>query len=94
MNPDLYGLFGPCFSPNGDRLAVVCGSGIVWLCDPRPGQEQEVATLEYATARGAQAWFSPNGNNLFVYSNHTLQVYEAPSFAEIERADASDTLPP
>jgi hypothetical protein len=48
-----------------------------------------VATLEYATARGAQAWFSPNGNNLFVYSNQTLQVYEAPSFAEIERVDAS-----
>jgi WD40 repeat protein len=87
MNPDRYGLFGPCFSPNGDRLAVVCGSGIVWLCDPRTGQEQEVATLEYATARGAQAWFSPNGNNLFVYSNHTLQVYEAPPFSEIEKAD-------
>jgi WD40 repeat protein len=92
MNPDLYGLFGPCFSPNGDRLAVVCGSGIVWLCDPRAGQEQEVATLEYATARGAQAWFSPNGNNLFVFSNHTLQIYEAPSFAEIERLDASQEL--
>jgi WD40 repeat protein len=92
MNPDLYGLFGPCFSPNGDRLAVVCGSGIVWLCDPRAGQEQEVATLEYATARGAQAWFSPNGNNLFVYSNQTLQVYEAPPFSEIERIDAGQEL--
>ena len=92
MHPDLYGLFGPCFSPNGDRLAVVTGSGIVWLCDPRTGQEQEVATLEYARARGAQACFSPNGNNLFVYSNHTLQVYEAPSFAEIDRADASQEL--
>ena len=60
----------------------------VWLA----GQEQEVATLEYATARAPQAWFSPNGNNLFVYSNQTLQVYEAPSFAEIERADASQEL--
>ena len=92
MNPDLYGLFGPCFSPNGDRLAVVSGSGIVWLCDPRTGQEQEVATLEYAKARGAQACFSPNGNNLFVYSNQTLQVYEAPPFSEIERVDASQEL--
>ena len=51
-----------------------------------------MATLEYATARGSQAWFSPNGNNLFVYSNRTLQVYEAPSFAEIERVDASQEL--
>jgi hypothetical protein len=32
--------------------------------------------------------FSPNGNNLFVYANKTLHVYEAPSLSEIEMEDA------
>ena len=76
------------FSPSGDRLAVVSGgTGEVWLCDATTGQE--VGRLKCLPGMRLQVRFSPKGNNLFVYSDKTLQIYEAPSISEIELAEAS-----
>jgi WD40 repeat protein len=81
VNADLMGLFAACFSPKGDRLAVVSGAGVIWLCDTATGQE--LGTLKVAKAMWSRSMFSPSGNNLLVYADNRLHLYQALARSEI-----------
>jgi WD40 repeat protein len=86
----LNGAHSAAFSPDNQRLAV--GSGgreAVKLFDPESWQN--VFTLEAPGNDFQQMAFSPDGNVLgWRNQENVLYLWRAPSWAEIEKAEASD----
>jgi serine/threonine protein kinase/WD40 repeat protein len=74
------------FSPDGKRLAIDGGEKeALKLCDTESWQD--LITLE-AQGSGAKMAFSPDGNAVgFVNTRGVLQVWRAPSWAEINAAE-------
>jgi WD40 repeat protein len=76
------------FSPDGKRLAIASnGKEAVRLCDT--DSWQDVLTLE-SQGSGDGARFSPDGNDLIWRNNTTLYLWRAPSWAEINAAEAKE----
>jgi len=83
----LMGVHGVAFSPDGKRLAASSNATEafkLWDIDSR----QELLTLEGQGSRLNPAAFSPDGNALGAVSEQgQLQIWRAPSWAEIEAAE-------
>ena len=77
FDPDLMGVHGPAYSPEGDRLALLSSYGVVCLYDSSTLQEIGVIELPLRGAGGTLT-FSSNGNNLLVeQAGHTLRIFSA-----------------
>ena len=85
----LNGAHSVNFSPDGKRLAIASdGKEAVKLWDT--DSWQDVFTLE-AQGTGFQgAWFSPDGNAIVWGNSTALCLWQAPSWAEINAAEAKE----
>jgi WD40 repeat protein len=78
-----------CFSPDGKRLLTASdGKEAVKLWDT--DSWQDVFTLESQGTGFQGAWFSPDGNTIAWGNQTTLYLWRAPSWAEINAAEAED----
>jgi WD40 repeat protein/serine/threonine protein kinase len=79
-----------CFSPDGRRLAAGEGDGGVCIWDLETGRE--VLVLGGRLNRLAYVFavrFHPSGDSLLSSDGHTLHLWRAPSWAEIQAAEKS-----
>ena len=77
--------FALALSPGGERLAAG-STAIVRLWDPTT--RQQVALLKTPSQSFRDLAFSADGNMLVLVDAQTLQVWRAPSMAEIDAAEA------
>lgn len=85
----LNGVKPSSFSPDGKRLALASnGKEAVRLCDT--DSWQDVLTLECQGTGVGGVSFSPDGNDLIWGNNTTLYLWRAPSWAEINAAEAKE----
>jgi len=83
----LTGVHGVSFSPDGKRLAIAGhDKETVRLCDTESWQD--VMTLE-GPGGIAHVAFSPAGNTLVWGSRTSLSLWRAPSWEEINAAEAN-----
>jgi WD40 repeat protein len=80
------GVFGVTLSPDARRLAVVTGDGTVKLWDLATYREITRFPGKYGSGNGLA--FLPDGNTLVLCGRNGIYVWRAPSWAEIEAADA------
>jgi WD40 repeat protein len=89
----LNGVKPSSFAPDGKRLAVASnGKEAVRLCDTESWQD--VLTLESQGTGSGGARFSPDGNDIIWANPTTLYLWRAPSWADIESAEAKDPPSP
>jgi eukaryotic-like serine/threonine-protein kinase len=87
----LNGVHGVAFSPDGKRLAIAShDQEAVRLCDSESWQD--VITLE-GPGGIARAAFSPDGNTIAWGSRIAIVLWQAPSWDEINNAEAKDKSP-
>jgi WD40 repeat protein len=79
------------FSPDGTRLVTGNGAGVEALKLWDTDSWQDVITLQGSGSVFYEPAFSPDGNSVGALSEAgILHVWRAPSWAEIEKAEASD----
>jgi eukaryotic-like serine/threonine-protein kinase len=85
----LNGAQSVSFSPDGKRLVIASGGKeALKLCDTESWQD--VLTLEGQGSDGRGLAFSPDGNDIgWLNSSGALQVWQAPSWQEINAAEAT-----
>ena len=87
LHGEAYALFSMALSPDGQRLAAGGVEGPVRLWDP--ASRQLVAILKPSLGSEVDALaFSPDGNALVALTTTEVHVWRAPSWAEIEAAEA------
>jgi WD40 repeat protein len=83
----LNGVKPSSFSADGKRLAIASnGKEAVRLCDTESWQD--VLTLESLGTGSGGATFSPDGNAIIWGNDTTLYLWRAPTWAEINAAEA------
>jgi WD40 repeat protein/tRNA A-37 threonylcarbamoyl transferase component Bud32 len=98
---DINAFFSLAVSPDGQRIAAgTAGSGLIKLSNTATGQQ--VATLkgvnDWVAPKLAQrddairglAFLPPDGNTLISLTTHEVRLWHAPSWAEIEAAEARE----
>jgi WD40 repeat protein len=77
------------FAPDGKRLAIASnGKEVVRLCDTESWQDG--LTLESQGSGIGGAMFSRDGNTIIWRNNSTLYLWRAPTWAEINAAEAKE----
>jgi WD40 repeat protein len=76
-------------SPDGERIATGDSNGLIKIWDSKTGQE--LATLRAAKQSLVRlAFLRPDGNTLISATSQEARLWRAPSWAEIEAAEARE----
>lgn len=74
------------FSPDGRRVVAPDNQQVIWLWDLGTGRE----IARFASSEGGRfARFQPDGNTLVCLSRSRVELLRAPTWAEIDAAEAS-----